>query len=190
MDAAAPPGLHPGNAFYVMAVLVTAIHAPGLLTRGHALRWHKERRGCPAQGRAWRRRSVLHGAGSRGPRALRPGDAGARQRSGFARRLAHAAVAVDAGGEHVLGRALPPILGREDLDLAEPGIAGGLDPAADAAQIDDAVAHHAAVVEQVARRHQPVAEVEGEEAAGRAGAGDLAAQIRVPPDMVDVDCDA
>ncbi len=26
MDAAAPPGLHPGNAFYVMAVLVTAIH--------------------------------------------------------------------------------------------------------------------------------------------------------------------
>src|SRR6266851_4591510 len=77
MDAAAPPGLHPGNAFYVMAVLVTAIHAPGLLTRGHALRWHKERRGCPAQGRAWRRRSVLHRAGSRGPRALRPGDAGA-----------------------------------------------------------------------------------------------------------------
>src|SRR5216684_8492696 len=91
-----------------------------------------------------------------------------------ARRLAHAAVALDAGREHLLGRAPPPILGREDLDLAEPGIAGGLDPAADAAQIDDAVAHHAAVVEQVARRHQPVADMEGEEAAGRAGAGDLA----------------
>src|SRR6266849_11004857 len=181
MDAAAPPGLHPGNAFYVMAVLVTAIHA---------LRWHKERRGCPAQGRAWRRRSVLHGAGSRGcsRNRCRPPAISLRETRGET--LTDAAVALDAGGEHFLGRAPPPILGREDLDLAESVIAGGLDPAADAAQIDDAVAHHAAIVEQVAGRHQPVADMEGEEAAGRAGAGDLALQIRVPPDMVDVDCDA
>src|SRR5580704_19138555 len=103
---------------------------------------------------------------------------------------ADAAVALDAGGEDLLGRALPPSLGREDLDLAEAGIAGGLDPAAQAAQIDDAVAHHAAVVEQVARRHQPVADMEGENAARPAGAGDLALERRVPPHVIDVDGNA
>ena len=56
------------------------------------------------------------------------------------------------------------------------------------AQVDDAVAHHAAVEQQVARRHQPVADVIGEDAL--AGARDLRGQVRVPPDVIDVDRDA
>ena len=49
-------------------------------------------------------------------------------------------------------------------------------------QVDDAVAHHAAVVQQVGRRHEPVADVIREEARRRrfAGARDLALRAAGP----------
>ena len=53
---------------------------------------------------------------------------------------------------------------REDLDLLRAVIAGRLDRRADAFEVDDAVAHHAAIEQQVARRHQPVADVVREDA--------------------------
>ncbi len=57
-------------------------------------------------------------------------------------------------------------------------------------RVDDAVAHHAAVEQQIPRRHQPVADVIGQDAAAASGAGDLALERRVPPDMIDIDGDA
>ncbi len=78
----------------------------------------------------------------------------------------------------------------EDFDLLRPVEAGLLDHAANAAQVDDAVAHHAAVEQQSRGRHQPVADVVREDAARRAGARDLSAQLRVPPDVIGVDGDA
>ena len=56
------------------------------------------------------------------------------------------------------------------------------------AQIDDAVARHAAVEQQILGRHQPVADVIGEDALARAR--DLARQVRVPPHVIDVDREA
>src|SRR5438067_5141451 len=65
--------------------------------------------------------------------------------------------------KNLIGVALPPIELREDLDFVEPRIARGFDPRSYPGQIDDAVAHHAAVAHQVAGRHQPVADVVGED---------------------------
>src|SRR5262245_7712723 len=98
---------------------------------------------------------------------------------------AHRVEAFDAGGEHVVARARPPVGGGEDLDLLGAAIAGRLDPATDAAEIDDAVAHHAAVEQEVACRHQPVADVIGEDSVARPR--DLPFEIRVPPDVIGVD---
>src|SRR5256885_1205488 len=80
------------------------------------------------------------------------------------RTLYDAAVPCDARVEHLAAIALPPVLAREDLDFAVALEARGLDPAADARDVDDAVAHHPAIVEQVARGHQPVADMKGEQA--------------------------
>ena len=55
--------------------------------------------------------------------------------------------------------------------------------------VDDAVAHHAAVVEDVLGRHQPVADVKREQAI-LSGARDLRHQFRIPPDVIDVERDA
>ena len=64
----------------------------------------------------------------------------------------------------------------EDLDLGAACVAGGLHETSHLLQLDDAVAHHAAVVEQVARRHQPVADVIGEQPVA-AGARDLRSSL-------------
>src|SRR5215510_3189019 len=80
-------------------------------------------------------------------------------RSSSAKASAHAIVALDAGRQHLVARPRPPVGGGKDLDLLRPAIARRLDPAADAAEIDDAVAHHAAIEQEIARRHQPVADV-------------------------------
>jgi hypothetical protein len=56
----------------------------------------------------------------------------------------------------------------------------------DARDIDDAVAHHSAVVHRVGGRHQPVADVKGQQPA-RARALDLGHQFEIPPDVIDVD---
>src|SRR5258708_6969330 len=87
--------------------------------------------------------------------------------------------------ENLVGIALPPVELGEDLDLVESRIARALDRGADARQVDDAGAHHAAVGDEVARRHQPVADVISENAF-LAGAPDLALELRVPPNVVDV----
>src|SRR5205823_359426 len=82
-------------------------------------------------------------------------------------------------------RAFPPVGGREDLDLDEARIAGCLNIPADGGNIDDAVAHHAAVVEDVPCRKQPVADMKYEDAIRTAGACDLSFEVRVPPYVID-----
>src|SRR5688572_32014476 len=52
---------------------------------------------------------------------------------------------LDAGAHDLVGVALPPVVRRENLDLGESVIADILDPAADLADVDDAIPHHAAV---------------------------------------------
>ena len=72
-----------------------------------------------------------------------------------------------------------------------PAVARGLHPRPDEREVDHAVAHHAAIEQQVGGRHQPVAEVKRHQASGvPARALDLALEIRVPPDVIDVDRDA
>src|SRR4051812_45544713 len=94
-----------------------------------------------------------------------------RARSTRQRSSAHSVVSVDAGLEHLVAGARPPVGGREDLDLLRAFVTGLLDRAADAGEIDDAVAHLAAVEQEIARRHQPVADVVRQDAV--AGPRDL-----------------
>src|SRR5256885_9041038 len=69
----------------------------------------------------------------------------------------HLEISLPADPQDFVGIALPPVELREDLHLVEAGVACAFDPAADARQVDHAVAHHAPVAYQIARRHQPVA---------------------------------
>src|SRR4051794_11779139 len=94
----------------------------------------------------------------------------------------------DASLDDFVHRPRPPVVG-ENLDLDEAGKSQRFDLAADAPEIDDAVAHHAAVEEEVAGRHEPVADVVGEHAPA-AATHDLSRQLRIPPDVVDVERDA
>src|SRR3974390_2613034 len=59
--------------------------------------------------------------------------------------LAYRSEALDAGLEYLVAGALPPILGGEDFDLLGSEKARSLDHAAEAHEVDHAVAHHAAV---------------------------------------------
>lgn len=65
----------------------------------------------------------------------------------------------------------------EYFDFAQAVVASCFDGSADAWQIDDAIAHHAAIVQQVLRRHQPVANVMGEQPAFAAGALDAGLKV-------------
>src|SRR5512139_1219701 len=69
-----------------------------------------------------------------------------------------------ARGQHFVRRLLPPVVRRENLDLVEPAIARGFDPRADQRDVDDPVAHHAAIQKQIGGGHEPVADVEREDA--------------------------
>src|SRR5437588_12109774 len=91
----------------------------------------------------------------------------------------------DAGTEHVVHRPVPPPI-RENLYFRIAAKSLRLNRRANRTDVDHAIAHHAAVVEDVFGRHQPVADVEGEQAL-LAGAGDLRHQLRIPPDMIDVE---
>ena len=71
----------------------------------------------------------------------------------------------------------------------EAAIARGLHPAANAPDVDHAVAHHAAIVEEIGGRREPVADVEAEQPARR-NPGKRALELGVPPDVIDVDRDA
>src|ERR1019366_7570790 len=75
------------------------------------------------------------------------------------------------------------------LDFGVAGEPQRLDGGTQAPDVDHAVAHHAAVVEKVRGRHQPVADVERQQAVF-SRAFDLRQQIRVPPDVIDVERDA
>src|SRR6202048_1538340 len=99
----------------------------------------------------------------------------------------HALVPLDADADDLVGIALPPVFGGENLDIAVPCIARILDQSAQAREVDDAVAGHAAVEHEIARGHEPIADVIGQDAPG--AARDLPRQIRVPPDMIGVDRD-
>src|SRR6201994_4506060 len=95
------------------------------------------------------------------------------------------AMSFDTGVQHLVDRLRPPVV-RENLDLGIAAKALRLDGRTDRPDVDPAVAHHAAVVEDVPGRHQPVADVERKQAVA-AGARDLAHQLRVPPDVIDVE---
>src|SRR5581483_3602121 len=136
----------------------------------------------PLRGRTWGSRvDGDHGS----PKAtVNSGGAGREQTNGgngrkTEARLDDRAVAGDARIEHVIRRARPPAV-REDFDLDGPGVARRLHECPNLAQLDDAVAHHAAIVEEVAGRHEPVADVVGEQALAP-GTRDLGCELGVPP---------
>ena len=92
----------------------------------------------------------------------------------------HRPVALDADAQHLVADRASTSCSAEKISTSQwPRIAGGLDHGADRAQVDDAVAHHAAVEQQVGGRHQPVADVVGENALAP-GARDLARRGRGP----------
>ena len=68
-----------------------------------------------------------------------------------------------AGRQHFIAVAFPPA-GRKNLHLVHASITGGLDPGANQRNIDHPVAHHAPVIQQISGRHQPVANVERQDA--------------------------
>jgi len=65
----------------------------------------------------------------------------------------------------------------ENLDLLDAVVTRRLDHPSDRPEIYHAVAHHAAVGQHMLGRHQPVADVVGDDAL--AGAGDLDAEFRI-----------
>ena len=66
----------------------------------------------------------------------------------------------------------------------------GFDPVSDLANINDAIAHHAAVKQHVCRRNQPVADVKGQDLVVASSARYLVLKIRVPSDVVNINGDA
>src|SRR5262249_18608332 len=74
----------------------------------------------------------------------------------------HRLMALDADAQDLVGIARPPIVGGENFDLAVAAIARRLHQRADRAQVDHAVAHHAAVEQEVGGREEPVVDVVGE----------------------------
>src|ERR1700738_875652 len=95
--------------------------------------------------------------------------------------LHHRPMPRDAGLQDLVDRLLPPIVGK-NLDLGIAAKTLRLDRPAQSLDVDHAIAHHAAVVENVLGRHQPVADVKRLEAI-LSGAFDLRQHIRIPPDV-------
>src|SRR5579862_4840 len=90
--------------------------------------------------------------------------------------------------DHVVDRPAPPTIGK-NLDLDVPVETVRLDESADTRDINHPVSHHAAIVEHVGRRHQPVADVEGEQALAP-GPFDLRRQFEIPPYVIDIEGNA
>src|SRR5450759_5243297 len=59
-------------------------------------------------------------------------------------RLHHAAMALDAGIEHLIARSVPPVEFRKNLDLAKALVAGLLHPVPDLLEFNHTISHHAA----------------------------------------------
>src|ERR1017187_3112022 len=81
-------------------------------------------------------------------------------------------------------RILPDLV-VEDFDFDGAGVAGGIDGVAEAAQLNDAVAHHDAAHEDAGEGDRPVGDMEAGDAS--AGALDLGHDVGVPPDVEGVD---
>src|SRR5579884_71134 len=96
-------------------------------------------------------------------------------------------VAFDADAQNLLAGSRPPVAFGEYLHFRETAIACLLDKAAYAWKVDDAIPHHSAVEQDVAGRHQPVADVICENFTHPPRARDLRFEIGVPPDVVGVD---
>jgi hypothetical protein len=92
----------------------------------------------------------------------------------------------DVGEELVL--IAGPVAGAEDFDFDPTGEAGLFDHGADAANVDAAFAHESTVVEKILRGREPIADMESDVAL--AGAADFLIQLRIPPDVVDIGCNA
>src|ERR1700741_5168677 len=137
---------------------------------------------------------ALHRGAHLRRRGLRRGAAGReseKQKDESARHTARTLANLQlflADAQNFVGIALPPVELGEDLDLLEALVARGLDPGADQRQSDPPVPHHPAIVQRVARRHQPVADVVGQDALTRSSY--LTLELRIPPHVVDVDGDA
>ena len=102
--------------------------------------------------------------------------------------LTHRLVADAAQTQHLIGRVLPPFLG-EDLHFVQAAIAGRLDPTAQPWKINHAIAHHAAIEQEIGGWDEPIANMKRENSP-LAGALDLRLALRVPPHMVRIDRDA
>ena len=100
------------------------------------------------------------------------------------RHLADRPKALDHDIQHLGGVAFPPICGTEDLDFAGALVACCFHRCTHRAQISYAVAHHAAVKQNVLGVGQPIAQVLAINPP--TGPHQLARQIGVPPDMVDI----
>src|SRR6516162_980941 len=87
----------------------------------------------------------------------------------------NALMPLDAGTQDFVWVALPPGLGGKNFHLAMAALAGRFDGGVDCTQIDDAVAHHAAVEQEIGGRHEPVIDVVCENSSG--GAGDLLTEL-------------
>src|SRR5262245_21289710 len=71
--------------------------------------------------------------------------------------LDHRAMPLDTNLQKLVHGPCPPVI-REDFDLGIAGKALRLDRRSHRCDVDDAIAHHAVVVENVLGRHQPVAD--------------------------------
>ena len=69
------------------------------------------------------------------------------------------------GIEHHFAGLAPPMF-REDFDLGKALITRAFHPLTTFFQFDDPITHHAAIVEQVTRWREPVADVPGKQALG------------------------
>ena len=58
-------------------------------------------------------------------------------------------MALAAGREHLVRVAPPPVAGGENFDFVKAAVAGGFDPGANQGNVDDAVAHHAAISKEL-----------------------------------------
>ena len=67
-------------------------------------------------------------------------------------------------------------------------IADTLHQSANTADIDDAIAGHAAIQQQIIRRHQPVTDMKRQNAFF-AGTGDFGGEVRIPPDVINIQRD-
>ncbi len=93
-------------------------------------------------------------------------------------------------GEDFVAGPFPPVVLGKDFDFLRAVIACAFNHCANGRQVDDAIAHHAAIEQHVLGGDQPVADVVGEDAVQAAGAGDGGGEVWVPPDVIDVDGDA